>query len=116
MPGDREARASQLLGLRSGAGGLYLLSPCAREPALCNREATAGRSPSSTPWTALLSAARDPARPKRSERNRLLESTVEGRPGGSLVKNPPANSGDARLIPDAERPHTPRGSEARANR
>ena len=26
---------------------------------------------------------------------------------GSMVKNPPANSGDSRSIPDLERPHMP---------
>ena len=37
VPGSKEARASQLLSLRSGAQELHLLSPCAREPALCNK-------------------------------------------------------------------------------
>ena len=34
-------------------------------------------------------------------------------PGGSEVKNPPAEAGDMGSIPDLGRPHTPRNNEAR---
>ena len=34
-------------------------------------------------------------------------------PGGSVVKNLPANAGDTGLIPDPGRSHTPRSNKAR---
>ena len=34
----------------------------------------------------------------------------KGFPGGSVVKNSPANTGDTGLIPDLGRSHIPRGS------
>ena len=33
-----------------------------------------------------------------------------GFPGGSVVKNPPANAGDTDSIPDPERSHMPQSS------
>jgi len=33
------------------------------------------------------------------------KNEVRGFPGGSVVKNPPANAGDTGLIPDPGRPH-----------
>ena len=35
-----------------------------------------------------------------------------GFPGGSVVKNPPANAGDTGLIPSLGRPHVPQSNEA----
>ena len=35
-------------------------------------------------------------------------------PGGSVLKNLPANAGDTGLIPDPGRSHTPRSNKARA--
>ena len=40
---------------------------------------------------------------------------MEDLPGGSLVKNPPANAGDTGLIPNVGRAHMLWGSEAHAN-
>ena len=39
---------------------------------------------------------------------------VWGLPGGSVVKRPPANAGDAGLTPGPERFHLPQGNEAHA--
>ena len=36
-----------------------------------------------------------------------LKSSHKGFPGGSVVKNPPANAGDTGSIPDPERSHMP---------
>ena len=38
----------------------------------------------------------------------LLEKSLEGFLGGSVVKNPPANAGDTGLISDLGRSHMPR--------
>ena len=35
-------------------------------------------------------------------------------PGSTVVKNPPANAGDTRLIPGPARSHMPRSNKARA--
>ena len=39
---------------------------------------------------------------------------MEGLPGGSVVKNPPANAGDTDSIPDVGRSHRPQSNEAHA--
>ena len=36
-----------------------------------------------------------------------------GFPGGSMVKNPPANTGDTSLIPSPGRSHMPRNNKVR---
>ena len=41
-----------------------------------------------------------------------VSSVGSGFPGGSVVKNPPANAGDMGLIPDLGRSHVPRSNEA----
>ena len=40
---------------------------------------------------------------KKKKKNRPWGLTDEGFPGGSVVKNPPANAGDAGLIPGSGR-------------
>ena len=40
-------------------------------------------------------------------------STPQGFPAGSVVKNPPANTGDAGLTPDPGGSHVPRSNKAR---
>ena len=40
---------------------------------------------------------------------------MEDLPGGSLVKDPPANAGDTGFIPDMGRSHVPWGNEAHTN-
>ena len=40
--------------------------------------------------------------------------SARGFPGGSVVKNPPANAGDTGLIPNPEESHMPRSYGARA--
>ena len=37
-------------------------------------------------------------------------STTQGFPGGSVVKNPPANAGDMGSIPDLGRPRMPQSN------
>ena len=44
----------------------------------------------------------------------ILKIILEGFPGGSVVKNLPANAGDMNLIPDPERSHMPWGNEIHA--
>ena len=44
------------------------------------------------------------------ERMTSLKAPEEGFPGGSVVKNPPANAGDTVLIPDLGRSHVPRSN------
>ena len=44
----------------------------------------------------------------------LKINTDQGFPGGSVVKNLPANAGDMVLIPDPGRPHMPECSRAYA--
>ena len=44
---------------------------------------------------------------ERKDQHRIL-----GFPGGSVVKNPPANAGVTGSIPDPGRSHMPRSSEA----
>ena len=41
--------------------------------------------------------------PKSDRQNKLTISLSRAFPGGSVVKNPPANAGDVGLIPDPER-------------
>ena len=45
---------------------------------------------------------------------RLNQKEIEGFPGGSLVKNLPANAGDTGLSPCPGRSHMPWSNEARA--
>ena len=63
--------------------------------------------------TALLSGP--PADPVNNTRGfrRDTQEAAPGLPGGSVVKNPPANAGDMGSIPGPGRCHTPRGNEAR---
>ena len=37
----------------------------------------------------------------------LTQNLIEGFPGGSVVKNPPADAGDVTSIPSLGRSHTP---------
>ena len=37
----------------------------------------------------------------------IIKNKSQGFPGGSMVKNPPANAGDGGLIPDPVRSHMP---------
>ena len=39
------------------------------------------------------------------QKNNPSKNEVKGFPGGSVVKNPPANAGDTGLIPDPGRSH-----------
>ena len=41
------------------------------------------------------------------QENKLKINTDQGFPGGSVVKNLPANAGDVVLIPDPRRSHIP---------
>ena len=41
------------------------------------------------------------------QENSLLESSVRGFPGGTVVKNPPANAGDTGSSPGLGRSHMP---------
>ena len=43
----------------------------------------------------------------------IIKSKSQGFPGGSVVKNRPANAGDRGLIPGSERPHMPQSNRAR---
>ena len=45
--------------------------------------------------------------------NKAFKKRSRGLPGGSLVKNPPANAGDTGSIPDLGRSHMPRSNKAR---
>ena len=40
----------------------------------------------------------------------VTHKNPQGFPGGSMVKNPPANAGDTDLIPDLGRSHMPQSS------
>ena len=40
----------------------------------------------------------------------LCQIAFQGFPGGSVVKNPPANAGDTGLIPGPERSHMPQSN------
>ena len=42
-----------------------------------------------------------------SLKRQALKKKTQGFPGGSVVKNPPANAGDTGLIPDLERSRGP---------
>ena len=42
---------------------------------------------------------------KESDMTGQLSTHIQGFPGGSVVKNPPANAGDMGLIPDLGRFH-----------
>ena len=44
----------------------------------------------------------------------IFKKKIQGFPGGSVVKNPPANAGDTGLIPIPGRSHMPQGSLAHA--
>ena len=46
--------------------------------------------------------------------NQRSKSIVEGFPGGTVVKNPPANAGDTGLSPVLGRSHMSRSNQARA--
>ena len=43
-----------------------------------------------------------------------IKNTLEGFPGGTVVKNPPANAGDMGSSPGLGRSHMPRSNKARA--
>ena len=47
---------------------------------------------------------------KPSLKRQTLKKKVQSFPGGSVVKNPPANAGDTGLIPDLGRSHMPRSN------
>ena len=49
-----------------------------------------------------------------SLKRQALKKKTQGFPGGSVVKNPPANAGDTGLIPNPEESHMPRSYGARA--
>ena len=40
------------------------------------------------------------------------ENRIQGFPGGSVVKNPPANAGDTDLIPGLGKSHMPRATKS----
>ena len=40
----------------------------------------------------------------------MVSKNLGGFPGGSVVKNPPANAGDMGSIPDPRRSHMPRSN------
>ena len=44
-------------------------------------------------------------------KNRLIKTNSKDFPGGSVVKNPPANAGDVSSVPDPGRSHGPQASE-----
>ena len=47
---------------------------------------------------------------KQSEYSKAAEYKKKGFPGGSVVKNPPANSGNRALVPDLGRSHMPQST------
>ena len=46
----------------------------------------------------------------------MVSKNLGGFPGGLVVKNPPANTGDMGSIPDPGRSHMPRSNEAHVPR
>lgn len=113
MPGagKPERHNSWACALEPGGCGCRPVRP---RPALSNREATAGRSRQHALGSPALCSSR-PSTAKKSERNWLLESTMEGRlvaPG----KEPACQRRGRASRPDAGRPHTAVGQRKRANR
>ena len=59
-----------------------------------------------TDWTKI--SDKDDSYPKYTKKS--YKYTIRGFPGGSLVKNLPANAGDTGSIPDLGRPHMLQGN------